>query len=347
MMKRWRILIPVVLMLAAFSTGQARAADRLFAMYSSDPVVAHGKPGTWNSRYTDPGAQVIHNGTFYMFYNGFNGWPASVEVGLATSTDGYKWTLHGDQPVMKTAQVKFAQVAALASSVIVQPDGTWVMYFYTWDSKTGSLLSSKGVIGRATAPDAAGPWTPDAEPVLTPGKSGSWDDLRVDVPSVVLTDKGYVMYYSGSSRKGDQMVGMATSADGIHWTKYNDPATTDGYYAESDPVLLTGKGNDWDSQRVQQPRVVQTADGLVMLYRSVILPRPSTIKLGIATSTDGIHWDKFAQNPVIEPSEVSEAGYWFTGLLYQDDTYFLFIEKPTNDAGTAVFLATHKGALDK
>jgi len=59
----------------------------------------------------------------------------------------------------------------------------------------------------------------DPKPVLEPGSKGSWDEVRVDTPSVVKTDDGYAMYYAGASADGVIMIGMATSSDGITWKK--------------------------------------------------------------------------------------------------------------------------------
>ncbi|MBA3874427.1 MAG: hypothetical protein H0X30_35305, partial [Anaerolineae bacterium] len=175
-------------------TVSAQDAPTTFTLYSDQPVVPHSDKTTdWDYQYTDPGAVIYHDGKFHMFRNGFNGWPASVQIGYATSDDGLKWTEVSPDPAMMTKDVPYAKVAALASDVVVQDDGTWVMYFYTWNTLSGS--SADGAIGRATAKDPSGPWTPDAAPVLTPGSAGTWDELRVSSPRVVKTDSGYSMYY--------------------------------------------------------------------------------------------------------------------------------------------------------
>src|SRR5437868_1773687 len=113
------ILASIVSLLAAYRS--VSAADSLFTVKGHTPVLHHGARGTWNETYTDPGAVLYANGQFHMFYNGFNGWPASVQIGYATSPDGTEWTKQGDDPVMKTTQVPYAKVAALASSALVAP----------------------------------------------------------------------------------------------------------------------------------------------------------------------------------------------------------------------------------
>jgi predicted GH43/DUF377 family glycosyl hydrolase len=240
--------------------------------------------------------------------------------------------------------VSYAKVAALASSVLVAPDGTWIMYFYTWDSYSGK---SKGAIGRATAPKPTGPWTPDAEPVLQPGAKGSWDDLRVEAPSVIYNEQGYFMYYGGASSNGGEMIGLATSQDGLHWTKHKDSADIDPQFSESSPILRPGANGSWDATLVHQPRVVQTPDGWAMVYRSVKPGNYKTIRLGAATSTDGLKWAKVKDNPFIPADEsFAKRGYWYTSLAYHEGTYYLYIEaQPAGIQETEVFLATHKGSL--
>ena len=63
-----------------------------FKVFGDEPIVSKGESGTWDDRYTDPGAVVFYDGIFHMFRNGFRGYPAESQVGYVTSTDGYTWT---------------------------------------------------------------------------------------------------------------------------------------------------------------------------------------------------------------------------------------------------------------
>ncbi len=119
-----------------------------FNVFGEAPIVPKGSYGTWDDRFTDPGAVLFHDGVFHMFRNGFRGFPATSQVGYVTSPDGYTWTKQGDAPVFETKDVAYAKIAMYASSALVEEDGTWVIYFYTWDS---SSFPGSSVIGRATA----------------------------------------------------------------------------------------------------------------------------------------------------------------------------------------------------
>ena len=335
--------IPSTPTVAATSTPVATATPApFFTLYSDKPIVPKGQPGTWDDRFTDPGAVIYHDGMFHMFRNGFRDFPAESQVGYVTSPDGYTWTKQGDDPVLKTTDVPYAKIAMYASSVLWE-DGCWVLYFYTWDSIS---FPSSGVIGRATeciVSPAMAKWSPDPEPILTPGAAGEWDQKQVLAPHVLKTDSGYIMYYSGVGASGTQQIGMATSSDGVHWMKYNDPATTDQPYAESDPVFQPDDKGAWDGAWVHQPRVFQTADGWAMIYRGTSDNRGSNMKLGLATSTDGIHWERFAGNPIFKPSDIKGAQqFWFTNSIFKDDVIYLFVEGDIHQT-TQIYLATHQG----
>jgi predicted GH43/DUF377 family glycosyl hydrolase len=318
------------------------AKIQVFNLISPDPIVANGESSDWDSRYTDPGAVIYHDGVFHMFRNGFRGFPATSQVGYVTSTDGKTWIEQNNgEPIFKSEEVDYAKIAIYASSVIVEDDGTWVMYFYTWD--VGAYPISESVIGRATASAPEGPWKADAKPVLVNGSAGEWDENQVLAPHVIKNEDGYIMYYSGSDSKGKQQIGMATSSDGINWKKYNDP-TTSQPFAESDPVLKPEE-KKWDSGWVHQPRVFETNNGWVMMYRGTKTVDGQSMAIGIATSTDGIVWERFAENPVFSHRQINRAGYmWFHNALLVNDIYYLFIEGDINQT-TNIYLATHEGAL--
>lgn len=319
-------------------TGRAQEAAPTFTLYSSDPVVSHSSQDSdWDGRYTDPGAVLYHNGLFHMFRNGFRGWPASVQIGYLTSPDGFTWTEASEAPVLMSDEVPFTNLAALASSALVEEDGTWVLYFYTWNQSR----PPEGVIGRATAEDPLGPWTLDPEPVLLRGGEEAWDSAHIGAPSVVRTDDGYVMYYEGNDTI-NAAIGMATSEDGIHWTKYDDPATTEAPFAESDPILVSHV----EGYNFHQPRVERTEEGYLMIFR--FMPRPGTgptgqMGLGIATSQDGSHWEVRSDEPFWERSTIpGTSGFWYTATAYHDSTLYLYIEGGRG-RGTDIFLVTSEG----
>lgn len=316
-----------------------------FLVHGDAPIVSKGQPGAWDDRYTDPGAVIYYDGLFHMFRNGFRAFPAESQVGYVTSVDGYTWTKQvDDMPILTTQDVPYAKVAMYASSVI-QEDNCWILFFYTWDSKS---FPAPSVIGRAAECDDDSEmthWSVDESPILQPGAKGSWDDEQVLAPHVLKTEEGYIMYYSGTNTSGIQQIGMALSKDGIHWTKYDDPDTTSQPFAESDPVFQPAEKGQWDSGWVHQPRVFQTAEGWVMIYRGVSDTRGAKMKLGLAISSDGIHWERYAGNPIFKPGDIKGAAqFWFTNAVLKDDVLYLFVEGDIHQS-TQIYLATHEGGF--
>ena len=199
------------------------------------------------------------------------------------------------------------------SSVIIDGD-TWVMYL-TAATTYGQLT---GAIGRATAPAPGGPWTVDPEPVLEPGARGGWDAGGIGHASVVRTEDGYRMYYSGGVRYPVQMIGMATSPDGITWSKHDDPATTDALFAASDPVL---------QPQVEDPNVQLTEAGWEMIYRT-------NAGLGYTTSPDGVSWTRSERDSIVSSNQLSgRPTIFYASFVAGGEQSLVYFEAGNNTTG--------------
>jgi photosystem II stability/assembly factor-like uncharacterized protein len=122
-----------------------------------------------------------------------------------------------------------------------------------------------------------------------------WDSANVIDP-VVITDSGhYKMWFTGVGRDGISRIGYATSTNGSHWTKY-----------AGNPVLDIGTGGDWDTDGMRVDAVIKEGATYRMWYES-----GGYQHLGLATSTDGLHWIKYAGNPVFD---VGPSASWDEGI---------------------------------
>jgi len=119
---------------------------------------------------------------------------------------------------------------------------------------------------------------------------GRWDGERLSHPTVVRDGDGYRMYYGGRDRRGTSAIGLATSPDGVTWTKHDDPSTP----SSSDPVLVAA--GVWDAGTIARPRVVPHDDGWLLLYAAAAI---GTGSVGLATSADGVSWDPHPENPIL------------------------------------------------
>lgn len=341
-----KILILFIALLALLLPLQAQDDETSFNLFSEDAVVTRD-----NFTFTDPGAVMVHDGTYYMFHNKFARWPGRVSVYLSTSEDGLNWEAVNRSVIFNGEDIEYVGTTLLASSVLVEDDGTWVMYFYNWETSEGMAPVS---IGRATAPSPEGPWVADPELILLPGSEGEWDALQVTAPDVIRAEDGsYLMYYTGVDEDEILRIGMATSEDGINWTKYDDPQTTEAPFAESDPILaafdhpeiLSGKSEVW------QPRVQLTPDGYVMLLKNGGSFYDRGAVLNFAYSEDGVDWAiEYSETPPVKGQVIDRGNaIWFADLLHNDNTYFVYSEIGSVDefAGyvTEVYVSTYRGSL--
>ena len=112
--------------------------------------------------------------------------------------------------------------------------------------------------------------------VLGPGEPGEFDVLEVLSPSLVqLPGGGWRMYYEGKDESASR-IGVASSADGISWTREG-------------VVLERGAAGAWDDAWVAAPTVVYDGSAWHMWYAG---GDGEATRIGYATSADGLAWDR-------------------------------------------------------
>lgn len=142
---------------------------------------------------------------------------AAGNISEATPTPtpdcSYRWTQYANNPVISVGQ----SIANLIwNDPTVVKNGS---SYYMWLS--GGIAAANPVtnIYMAISTDGIN-WTFHPTPVLAPGASGSWDDQRIETPSVVFAAGAFHMYYSACAGACTvYAIGHATSVDGITWTK--------------------------------------------------------------------------------------------------------------------------------
>lgn len=121
-------------------------------------------------------------------------------------------------------------------------------------------------------------------PMLINGAAGTWESKNVEAPFVLFDGTEYKMWYAGFD--GTKLrIGLATSSDGINWTKYS-----------GNPVLDTGSQGDWDQNNAFSPVVIYDGSKYKMWYAG---SNDTNVRIGMATSSDGISWTKHSENPVL------------------------------------------------
>lgn len=134
-------------------------------------------------------------------------------------------------------------------TVLYEGPGDWKMWF---DAVNGSNVWDK--LGYATSGDGI-TWTKYG-PVISRGSTGAWDSAFIHHPVVIKHNGLYYMYYAGAASGSvlNYKIGLATSPDGITWTKYGSAPVIDigsagefdnQYVRPSNPVLINGHWYMW------------------------------------------------------------------------------------------------------
>ena len=282
-----------------------------WTQYSGNPVLDLGPSGTWDEGTVWLQSVILVGDTLKMWYSGnsdshiFNN---NFSIGYAWSVDGINWTKYNGNPVMSGRPGEWDQVG-LFHPIVIQDGDTLRMWY---ESFTASTPAGPGhMIGYATSVNGIA-WTRRDAPVLERGPAGEWDDSYIITGAVIKEGNTIKMWYSGGTGTFPNAIirmGLATSTDGINWTKYDDPTTTDPPFQFSDPVLPLGSPGSWEAIWAWSPSVLTTPSGYEMWYEGINKPTGNGA-VGYATSKDGINWIKDANNPIL----TGVSGSWASAL---------------------------------
>ena len=128
----------------------------------------------------------------------------------------------------------------IAANGSLAHDGTQFLYWYQGGRPPR--------IGLARSADARS-WQRHVPPVLEPGPEPDWDAGGVADPYVIRCGSTVYMYYLGQNRRGVQRIGVARSADGVHWQK-----------SLENPVLDLGPPGSFDEHNLGEPAVFRGRD---------------------------------------------------------------------------------------
>jgi hypothetical protein len=304
-----------------------------------------GMPGAWDTLSVLIPSALRYENVTYLFYSGWhkNG---QISIGLATSEDGYHFKKYSEDPLLNPSDKGFDSYH-VNGPVFIREDSIWVMYYNAAET---AIYGPGPFIGRATAKELTGPWERMNAPVLVRGHRSEWDGGYI-IPSSILKkqDGTFMLWYTGGANFTDRPVsyiGLATSADGINWIKYNEPSTTDHPFSDSDPVLMNTKNSKPYNDYPWSPFVLKNRLGYKMYFTCQYDKEGiGRNEIGYATSPDGIHWEKYPGNPVYGPkddpvtannpeSRIME----FPSLVFNDSLCFMYYDygQVINSIGVAI-----------
>lgn len=112
-------------------------------------------------------------------------------------------------------------------------------------------------------------------PIIAPRGNG-WESAGTFNPAVMMVGDKIAMLYRAQDKQGTSRLGYAESADGVHFTRRNEP--------------VLGPSEDYEKDGgVEDPRLVQFGDTYYLTYTGY---NKKDAQLCLATSKDLIHWDR-------------------------------------------------------
>jgi hypothetical protein len=229
-------------------------------------------------------------------------------IGLATSSDGLAWTKSGTAPVLLGGASGNWDDGGVGTPFLLPGASADRMWYTGWGS-------GPTAIGLATFDGASMTWENSASPVLSPGVAPAWDSAGIASPSVVFDGTQYRMWYAaGGDLQGGPGIGMATSPDGVTWTK-----------SASNPVLLPGAPGDSDQDGVGSACVIQDGLSYRMWYAGW---KMGHVALCSASSSDGLSWTKDSGNPVLAggpPGSWNSQGVFTPSVLLENGTFRMWM----------------------
>jgi hypothetical protein len=158
-------------------------------------------------------------------------------------------------------------------------------------------------------------------PIMTHSDVG-WDSLNIGGPFIIDDGSQLVMYFLGQTLPYYTCaIGRATGPKiepPVSWTKYaGNPILT-----TSDSGWDSGTPNTINGNSIRFGSVVKIGATYYLYYSREISPLPGMI--GLATSTDGINFVKYAGNPILTPDMVGEYHCAIPCVINVGGVYYMY-----------------------
>ncbi|GEM_PF-2289437 len=166
---------------------------------------------------------------------------------------------------------------------VMYENGVYYMWYGGWQGAYNLSVPQLLKLGYASSTDGIN-WTKHS---ANPVHSQNWTE---DV--VVVKDGNTYYLYAENEYTGDgdgALIDLYTSTDRINWARYG--------------TVLRPSGSGWEAGDVGTPTVWKEGNTWYMLYEG--LGAGFAGQVGLATSSDGKNWTRYANNPVLSHANAS------------------------------------------
>jgi hypothetical protein len=206
--------------------------------------------------------------------------------------------IRAPQPARAAAGGPLSPLRIAADPSVIRRGGRYEMWFTNADSRkrTGIARAESGdglawtVWRSPSAPD------PVMDLVLA-APPNAWDSPGLETANVLVGPDGlYRMYYTGNRAPEGSVtyaIGLATSPDGIRWTRRDTPVLEP--VAAWERPICTSPGSCRNGGVLEPSVLFDAAAGLYRMWYVGLGEPPNsfrTFRIGHATSPDGINWTR-------------------------------------------------------
>jgi hypothetical protein len=251
--------------LAAGCSASVPFPDELvrFAPLTSTPALAP-EPGRWDDTFIERGFVRKESDGYWLWFTGeHDGDVSHRALGLAWSPDGLAFDRVSPDPIYDASHVEDVFVFAADGQyyIFCEGEGDQAQWLTSPDRVHWTHQGAIDVRQKDGTPLSSGPY---------------------GTPSVVIEgDTWYLLY-----ERRDDGIWLAASRD--HRTFVN---------VDDEPVIPLGPGS-YDEARVSLNQVVQYQGRYYAFYNAQ--GRGPEWTTAVASSSDLVHWDKFAGNPILD-----------------------------------------------
>jgi len=238
-----------------------------FEPYTENPIFRGAEPGHWDVKLRERGWVCRESDGYSMWYTGYNSDKAAIRLlGYATSPDGLHWTRFPGNPLLADHWVEDMMVLKQGPTYYMVAEGR---------SDIAQMLTSRDKIHweRQGALDVR---RSDGSPIAA-GPYGT--------PALWHENGVWYLFYE----RGDLGVWLAKSSDTKVWTNVSD-----------EPVLGLGP-----EPALAMDQVVKYQGRYYAYYHAADAIPWTRWSTNIATSSDLLHWEKYARNPIVANNESS------------------------------------------